>query len=273
MTRPVPIEHLAFDAQTGCVTALVWAGGTVPVESWGCEFGNWHGFFSQARMGGTAVEVRRRQVVGGPQEVTARFDVAYPGGTFRFTGREMLADGRLQRRYELEALERSTLGDFVVRLGAAASRWPEARLGDRRLDHRNRNRMVLLPERTARLVGPDLHLVSTLAAVDCPDSLDVLTYVRDEPGGLWIVHHRLLTRDGACDEYAFRFWRGTWSSYDHSWLRWKLMRRLFWRLAERRPGLIRATIQVGGNIALDAGTRLRMESVAHLEAAGGPQGA
>lgn len=260
----VEITGFDYNPDSGCITAVKHSKGEIPIESWGCEFGNWYGFFSQAKTGGTNVDVIEKAVEGSEREIKSRFEVALPRGRYLFKGSETLVKGRIKRKYIIRALERSTLGDFVIRAGLCSRRWVRGYLGGRELRHRRSNTMVQLPESTACVRNDQWQIKFVMGETSSPKPLDVLTYLRDEPTGLWIIHHRLLAKDSDCEEYVLRFRNKIWSSREHKSVGWKLSRKLLWRCAERRLKRL-PTLQIGGNILLASGEEVKMNSSVSLE--------
>ncbi len=260
----VPINRIDVDPRTGCVVRFLHDDGDFDVASWGCEFGNWFGFFSQARMGGTAVDILRKEVMPTAECVETRFEVRLPGGHYCFEGRDYLDQGEIRRRYVLRAIEESTLGDFVIRAALCGGRWSEGRIAGKRLMHSSKNRMYQYATSEASVCGGRWSLGFQTLDTIYPATLDNLLYLRDEPPGLWILHHRLLTRNGACDEYVLRIRRRIWSSRANPIVGNPVLRKMLWRFAERVPLPI-PTVLAGGNIVMKAGDELVMSSKMYLD--------
>jgi len=260
-----PITGFETDPKSGCLSSISAAGVQMDVGGWGCEVGNWYGFFSQEKVGGRNVQVLDRSVLAGVATITARFEVALPRARVSLRSTETLHDGIIEREYSLEALDASYIGDFVLRSGFESRTWFEGMIGKYRLQHRHRDRMVQIKTKAGTLSSPDLRVVSALCDARFPQRFDLLTYLRDEPSGLWIIHHRLLTRGGDCDDYVLQM-RGGYMSVNGEWLIPRIARRLLWRFSERNRGL-GPTFQVGGNVRLSRGERLVLRSVLRLERA------
>ena len=137
-------------------------------------------------------------------------------------------------------------------------------LGGRMFSHRKKNLLIEKTERQAFVFGDELALSLELNEVRCDSLFEYLTYIRDDPGNLWIIHQRLLTQDGKCDEYVLRFRTRSWSSMARPIVGTRFMRKIFWRLAERFWGTL-PTIQIGGNVALYPGLEILLETVVSLQ--------
>ena len=249
--------------ETGCLTSIEAETSTLPVSAWGCEFGNWHGFFSQERMGGTNATVMDKTVTVTRNQVRTKIEVSLPQAHCLFSGSDNIEAGKLIRTYRLEAMEPSLIGDFVIRSGFSCKLWPKAILGDRVLVHRGKNSLIEEDLGIVRMVGkaPTMEVKPGYGRFSLP--FRHLTYVRDQPGEAWIVHQRLLTKNGSCDEYVFRVRHHVFSSSTHRIVANRVVRKIFWRLAEHFWGKI-PTIQIGGNVKLLPGSEVELQSIMTL---------
>lgn len=263
----IKITRLEINPDNGCITALECDKGKILIAGWGCEFGNWHGFFSQDKLGGSNVNIVKKEVSTTHEVAKSVFEIMLPGSHVVFRGLDILQDGRILRNYILEAKEDSTLGDFVIRAAVTSEKWREGRIGNGILRHRSSNTMRQMPVRVAYLSDDEMQIKFELDQIFSTEPLEVLTYLRDEPSGHWIMHHRLLTRDGSCDEYIFRCWHKTWSSYNNRFVQSRFLRKVFWRLAERKLKRF-PTLQVVGNVILKKGKQISMTSNVTIERSG-----
>jgi hypothetical protein len=267
VAEALPIVSIEADPSTACVSALRCADKEVAVCSSGCEFGDWLGFFSQAKGGGTNATVLSREVRVGPAQAAGRFVVQLPHGRWEFRGRDTVADGALLRHYELTAATESQLGDFVVRLALPKADWPLAMVGGRRRAHVGSNVMTQLPVPAAALAGRHLTLHTRIESCLAGGRWQRVTYVRDEPGGRWVVHHRLLPSRDDSDEYVLRVRHWVACGGARSWPACPPLRRGLWRFAERHPGC-GPTVQIGGNLRMAAGDKLVLAVRTWLEQTG-----
>lgn len=266
MSNALPIDAIEADSRSGVVRALRCGARRIELTGGGCEFGDWYGFFSHEKMGGNSVEVLRSRVDVTDSGATGEIDVRLPKGEYRLRFEERLREGRLDREYVLEGLGAGALGDFVIRTTAAKTHFPSGEIREQTLAHIGENRMHQHAVRGARLIADDVALEFQLTDVDAPGRLGVYTYLRDEPTGLWVMHHRLLTEADASDEYVLRVRYSAFTSARSWWVR--PLRRVLWRACERNPW-IRPTIQVGGNINTEPGERWTMRSTLRVTALGG----
>lgn len=260
----VPIQSLSVDPTNGCVTSLRTAHTALQVNSWGTEFGDWYGFFSQARMGGTNVKVVDGSIDTDTCGASTWAQVDLPRGSWLFEGSELLEKGVIRRTYRLTALADSMLGDFVMRWALPAAQWPTGIAGQDALSHSMANHMHDTSASVLALRSTSgLYTEGELSRWDAPASLQPCSYLRDEPSGSWIAHHRLLADESLCAEYVLRVWRLTLSSKSLPLIGVPFLRRPLWRRAERRPGR-RPTIQIGGNARLQQGETLCLDGLLRL---------
>lgn len=256
MDYPItPIEQVEFDPATGMALQVAGDGWSLPFQGGGCEFGDWYGFFSQEKNGGTNVDILEKNIRIGMNEVEGSFLVGLPCGVFEIGFRETVEEGRLLRSYVLTSRQEALIGDFVVRMGMSSEYMPTGIIDKQYCTHGRHNVMRQLPVRSAGLAEKRLQVLSELVDVEASDRLGVYTYLRDCPSGRWIIHHRLLTESADSDEYVLRIRHAAYSSRRHAWV--SPLRFLLWRSAERRSW-IRPTIQVGGNIRMAAGEKWRL---------------
>lgn len=266
LNHTVAIDSFEANHENGCITAIIAGRNRLPITAWGCEVGNWHGFFSQEKLGGSSVAIIFYEVKFESNHIETRFEFNLPGGRFSVNTLEYLVDGVINRIYSLRAIEDLYIGDFVIRSGTDSNHWNVARIGNKCFFHRSRNIMHQLPISEALISNSKFDIRFFMENQDnfiMPSRFDALTYVRDEPGGSWIIHHRLLTRYNACDEYVFRIRNRLWSNLQHPLISSRFIRRIFWRLSERYS-FIRPTTQVGGNVILEKGETLQMRSIVSL---------
>jgi len=257
MSRPVPIVALDVDPHNGVIRRLLCPDREVPLSGGGCEFGQWYGFFSQDKLGGLNVDVTRVELEHDASHAAGVLEASLPYGRYRLTFTDRLAAGELDRAYTIESLEHGRLSDLVIRCCADPRTFPSASIDGRSYTHRRKNRFLQFPVRQAALQSDDLQIEFELTEVVAPPVLGVYTYVRDAMKEGWVVHHRLLTRNGASEEYVLRVRRATFSSQHAFWVHG--LRHVLWRAAERHPW-IRPTLQVGGNVFLARGARWSMRA-------------
>jgi hypothetical protein len=260
--------------QFGLVQALVTDDLAVNILSWGVELGDWIGTFAQHRMGGLNSNVVTYDIELAKNKLRTRFEIEFPKGRYFLDLRECINSGRIKRSYQLTALSTSYLrsyqltalstsylGDLVIRHALSADEWPKAYVGDRACYHKNRNRMVQLPERVVSAVNRRCSLASRLTGISSVAGLQVASYVRDEKLDRWIFHHRLIASREVSDRFVLRIRRNIWE-----WQNRDIYRQLrypFWRFSERHHW-VPATFQVNGLARLSRGTRISIASEIQL---------
>jgi hypothetical protein len=261
----IPIKSFSSDSDTGCISSFETVRGLIYLDGWGCEFGNWRGFFSQQRMNGLGAELVSKQIVQTRDQIRTKLEVLLPHGHFEFNGTDSLVSGAILRTYALTALRKSALGDFVVRTAVHGNDWPLASLGNKVVRHRKRNRMLERKEPEVLLSSEGLVLSIKVDYIRCHESMDFVTYVRDEPPHLWVIHQRLLARNGECDEYVLRVRRHVVSDGQWPIVGNKYVRTALWRISEHFWGIL-PTFQIGGNVFMEAGTKLEFLTTVRVRA-------
>jgi hypothetical protein len=239
-----------------------------------CELGDWRHFFSSERLGGLDVTVRDWSARVSDARAVRSGRVHYGGGALDLTLEDELARSAgeggvvLRRRYRARALDAMEIGDFVLRLTAGADRFARAAVGGVEYDHTGTNLYRSRPVPQARL-GPGARLpglprlMSRSTGHEGPPGLEPVTYVRDEPGGLWILHHRLLVSNPT--RVFVKIIRGNRTldlpRVPSQGLPWGPL----WLCRERRwPG---CPLQVVGTVPLPSGAVLGLESEVTVDGA------
>ncbi len=239
------------------IRALRCADREIEFTGGGCEFGDWYGFFSHEKSAGNRATVLRSEVAVAHNRAAGTIDVQLPCGEYTLAFDDQLNGGVLRRRYHLTARGAGAMGDMVIRSAVRAADFSFGMVGDRTVTHQKLNRFMQFDTRTATLSTGTLDLIFEADEPDAPGRLGMYTYLRDQPDGQWIMHHRLLTESGHSDEYVLRVRHAAFSSKSSPWV--KALRGPLWRACEKHPW-IRPTIQVGGNIAMKPGETWTMSA-------------
>jgi hypothetical protein len=200
----IPIVSWSLDEDRGLVTALNTSTSSLPIACWGCEVGNWFSMFSHHDMGGMGCEVLNKNITCSETLLQTSVEFQLVDGIFRINSEDRLCDGAVWRTYTLEPLEESMLGDFVMRHVASTCNCPDVMLSGQLLHHAGKNRMVTAPASSIELLGSGIHLQSQLLEMDSPSGFDRMSYARDEPPNLWILHHRFIANKHDADAYVLR---------------------------------------------------------------------
>lgn len=257
MSREAAIQALEINPKNGVIQRLILADREIPLIGGGCEFGQWYAFFSQDKLGGLKVDVTRAEFTHDARSVQGVFEAGLPYGRYRLEFSDRLVDGAVERSYMVESLEEGRLTDLVIRCAAAAEVFPQGEILGRRYPHRFTNIFRLHETRQAAFHSDVLRLEFEILESSMPGGYGEYTYVRDSIRDGWVMHHRLLARNGYSDEYVLRAWRYAFSSRESFWV--KPLRHVMWRVCEKHPW-IKPTFQVGGNVFLKPGDRLSMRS-------------
>lgn len=256
-TAIIPIDSLTASPKTGVIESLRCGSDIIRFTGGGCEFGDWYGFFSHEKLGGNRVTINLCNVNAAQDRANGTIAVALPCGEYEFRFDDRLDAGTLRRTYHLKSLGVGAMGDMVIRSAASAAEFERGEIAGRAPAHEGLNRFMQYETRAARLIGNGIELVFDADVPDAPGRLGMYTYLRDQPDGQWIMHHRLLTESGHSDEYVLRVRHGAFSSKSSPWV--KALRGPLWRACEKHPW-IRPTIQVGGNIIMKPGETWTMSA-------------
>lgn len=263
MTKKIPILSWSVDNNTGLVTRLDASEVSVSVASWGCEFGDWHGYFAQHGAGRVSAEVSDARVSASEKQCHAEFEVRLQSGRFLVQCVDEICEGEIHRDYRLRALGRAKIGDFVVR-HACGLPFEKAVIKGFTLDHKRRNVWHQHATSQAAVWSRALTLRSWTVKSEAPEGFDAVSYVRDEPPNVWVVHHRLLANWWRSERFVLRVARNTYE-WPRS-VRSLLPAAALWRLGERQKWRS-PTLQVQGLIALHDNESMRICTRMALEVA------
>ncbi|MFN0135506.1 MAG: hypothetical protein ACKVS9_05230 [Phycisphaerae bacterium] len=253
----IPIDSLTASPKTGVIESLRCGNDIIRFTGGGCEFGDWYGFFSHERLGGNRVTINKCEVNSAQDRANGTIVVALPCGEYEFRFDDRLDAGTLRRTYHLKSVGVGAMGDMVIRSAVRAADFQRGDIAGRAPAHVGLNRFMQHETSSARLIGNGIELAFDADVPDAPGRLGMYTYLRDQPDGQWIMHHRLLTECAASDEYVLRVRHAAYSSKSSFWV--KSLRGVLWRACEKHPW-IRPTIQVGGNIIMKPGETWTMSS-------------
>lgn len=254
---PIPIDAIVACPRTGVIRTLRCTGNDIQLTGGGCEFGDWYGFFSHEKLGGNRVSILRSQISVSESRSAGTIDVQLPCGNYTLGFDDQLERGTLRRTYHLTSLGLGAMGDMVIRSAVRAADFPSGVVGGCDETHQGMNRFMQFETLRATLSSGTLDLDFQADEPDAPGRLGMYTYLRDQPDGQWIMHHRLLTESHHSDEYVLRIRHAAYSSKSSSWV--KPLRGILWRACEKHPW-IRPTIQVGGNIVMKPGETWTMSA-------------
>jgi len=214
------MTHL-WNLDTGCLEEWKVPGWTGPLKplGWGCEVGNWLGFFSQERLDGLACRIHEKTVVHQDQGMTSRWLISLPHAVLTLELEDRLVGpGRMKRSLRVinPGAFISWLGDVVIRLVIPAEAGLEAIVGGARHMHAGKNRYLETEEPEVSLCWPDNRRLNVRwdTGGDWPPSFTRYLYVRDQPAiarrghrhasvPTWVVHARLLVEDPAAFVYRW----------------------------------------------------------------------
>jgi hypothetical protein len=193
---------------------------------WGCEIGNWFGFFAHERLGGRSCQILERKTKPfDGQCLESSWIIKMPKAHLELSLiDELVAPNCLRRSLSVYNISShvSWIGDTVIRTVVP---WQEglcSLVEGQRITHQDSNFYYDTEDQEVALVWPDgRHLtISWASPPEAPPTLTPYLYVRDQPaypqGGYlhssrraWVVHARLLVDQPASFVYRwskFTFW-------------------------------------------------------------------
>jgi len=207
---------------------------------WGCEVGNWFGFFSQDHRGGIACQLESHQL--GPADgvrLGSHWVIKLPKAKFSLlTLDELVTPNAMIRTLTVAnpSPHIAWIGDAVLRIVVPWEEGLVAELEQQEISHKGTNFYYDTEEAAVSLRWPDGRrlLVQWLERPEAPPAMTPYLYVRDQPihptskhplwvKPVWVIHARLLVDYPAA--LAFRVWRNPFVL----WSRDLLGRYLFFR--------------------------------------------
>jgi hypothetical protein len=213
---------IAYNPQTNCITEWNIENWPRPLNftGWGCEVGNWFGFFAHERLGGTACEiVKRRLEPQGPTRLGSHWLIKLPKAILDINLLDEISENKIARNLSVSNYsdDISWLGDAVIRVVVPWEEGLTAELEHREIVHRNSNFYYDTedPEVALRWTDGRRLVVRWLGLPVAPAALTPYLYVRDQPARhyasghavspAWVIHARLLVDYPAA--LVWRLWR------------------------------------------------------------------
>lgn len=213
---------LIYDPHTNCL--LEWHIPNWPqplkLTGWGCEVGDWFGFFAHERLGGRNCRIVNRQLepVNG-NRLASSWDITLPQGKFSIKlVDEFISPNSLFRNLSVKniAPEFSWVGDAVIRMVVPWEEGLIAQLEQRNILHENKNYYYDTEESEVALKWADgRHLViKWMHPLVSPPTFTPYLYVRDQmvmakyghmhcDTRAWVIHARLLVDQPASFVYRW----------------------------------------------------------------------
>lgn len=169
------------------------------------EMGDWLSYVSAGRDATHATRrTVKRDVADGWRSTTHRIDLA--AGSYEVSQTERIDGNAVDRQLTVVPVTKALLGDVVIRFSIPDAEDMTATIDGNTFDHEGRNSYHQYGTDSAGIEGRRGRF--DVRAMDCsiPSGMDLVTYVRDEPGGAWVVHVRALAQDG--DDGVLRLYRG-----------------------------------------------------------------
>jgi len=236
------------------------------ILGWGFELGNWYSCFYQEKLAGVSSAVAFKKVNVQKNGVEAEFYIKLKKGKFKVNIKEkILKKCTIVREYTLEALEKSYIGDFVVRSVFLAEDIKEINFAKQNFIHYGNNIYYTQNVRTIILKTEFFDIESSVIEVLAPARMELVTYLRDEPPNKWVIHHRLLAKE--CEEHVLRIYKIVVDEKIFPLLRIRKLRDFLWLLSERKGKKLPFTIQSSGNILLQEHEELKIKTILKLRGA------
>lgn len=246
---------LKWNPQTNCLTEWQVPGWPTPLRfsGWGCEVGNWFGFFAHERLGGLHCQIKNSHLApANPARLESSWHIILPQAQLSLhILDELMASNALVRNLAVKnlATEISWIGDAVIRTVIPWEDGLIAQVEQQELVHQDKNYYYDTEGAEIALQWADGRrlVVAWHHPPEVPPTMMPCLYGRDQPcmpqydhvhsnSRAWVVHARLLVDQPASLVYRwsrFLFWDRTF------WGRWivspaRLGHR--WRAAEWKLG-------------------------------------
>ena len=231
-----------FEHQTDGTPGLKWnaesAEAPIQFTGWGCEFGNWLGFYSSDLDSGVRARTLDTTDVRTSERINLVRDVLLPEAKNKIEMTYFETGDRIDRTLKLTAGDSGIawMGDAVLRTVVDAKAWTHAWVEGPRYSHENLNRYIETEDQSVHVGSSDgccLEFFWNSEHSSWPPAFTRYLYVRDQPGDrpMWVVHARLVCEQPA--EYVYRLTKGRgvfWSngflgrllaSPSRLWRRWR----------------------------------------------------
>jgi hypothetical protein len=222
---------MKWDPLTNCLTEWQVPGWPKPLSfsGWGCEVGNWFGFFAHERLGGRHCQIHKYQLPApSVTRLESSWQVILPQAQFSLhLCDELIAPNALKRNLTVKNLAKgvSWIGDAVIRTVVPWEAGLTADIEGQALEHEDKNYYHDTEASQVALRWADGRRL-TLAwekPPEVPPTLMPNLYVRDQPrmvqydhlhsnSRAWVLHARLLVDQPASFVYRwsrFLFWDRT----------------------------------------------------------------
>ena len=202
---------ISWDHQTNCITKWDVPGWVQPINftGWGCEVGNWFGFFAHEKPGGIACQIKDVKLAPtSPEAIGSSWWIRLPKADFHLQTIDEISSTSILRTLTLRNPSKSIswLGDMVIRLAVPWEPGLVAEQAGKIISHKNSNFYYDSEEPEISLHWPNGHklTVGFLNQENVPLALTPYLYVRDQPAlpgyelhplwgkPAWIIHARLL---------------------------------------------------------------------------------
>ncbi len=214
---------IKWDPETNCLTQWQVPGWPQPLRftGWGCEVGNWFGFFAQERLGGLACRIQQRHLDPPTStRLASSWRVELPRATFQIhLADELVSPNCLVRHLTIKnpSREVSWIGDAVIRQVVPWEEGLVAQVGRQGIVHLDSNFYYDTegPEVTLRWPDGRQLRMQWSKEINAPPPLTPYLYLRDQPAiprythqhserRAWVAHARLLAEQPAAFTYRWR---------------------------------------------------------------------
>lgn len=219
---------IRWNTNTNCITEWTIPSWSEPLRfsGWGCEVGNFFGFFAHERLGGCVCKIQQRQLKSfNGQQLAGNWQIAMPKAKFFLSMVDKVTSPTcMLRSLRIKNISKdiSWIGDAVIRLVVPWQEGLHGILEQKVIDHKNKNSYYDTEDKKVALVWQDGRrlTISWVAQPVAPPSFTPYLYLRDQPSfphsnhvhsayRAWVVHARLLVDQPASFVYRwskFTFW-------------------------------------------------------------------
>lgn len=160
---------------------------------WGIETADSHAFFSLEDGFGYRYQVLEHETVVKDNFFQCSMVVQMPEGKWKLqTEDTIVSDTKIKRLASLTCLEDSYFIDFVLRFQFPKNLFSHAKIAEHTYTHQDTNVYYQYPVNEATLTGEKYGVKIQVKQCRCPEAFRPHMYVRDENGGGWVVHARMI---------------------------------------------------------------------------------
>lgn len=219
------------DGETNCLIKWIIPDWEKPLEiyGWGCEVGNWFGFFAHERLGGISCKIKKiKSSESTINPIRSEWNISLPKAFLKISlADNWVRENKIIRELKLKNIKDnfSWLGDMVLRMVIPWERDLVAKVNDTIIQHENKNFYYDSEKKDVLLKWSDGRTLTVKFKGNhkIPPVFTRYLYVRDQPAypelgfkyckkRSWVLHARYLVDYPAA--YVYRYARNPFILWD-----------------------------------------------------------